>query len=56
MGLFGFGKKKDKTDKTTKAEDEDVKAAKAANFAAHRRQTSGQASRLARYTTEPLRA
>ena len=34
MGLFGFGKKKDKTDKTTKAEDEDVKAAKAANEAA----------------------
>ena len=34
MGLFGFGKKKDKADKAAKVEDEDVKAAKAANEAA----------------------
>lgn len=33
MGLFGFGKKKNKADKA-KVEDEDVKAAKAANAAA----------------------
>ena len=35
MGLFGFGKKKNKADKAeAKVEDEDVKAAKAANAAA----------------------
>ena len=35
MGLFGFGKKKNKADKAeAKVEDEDVKAAKAANVAA----------------------